>query len=661
MDYSGGVGNGPISIFFVQPNGKGKWKKVKLFSKDLTTQFNDGPVTFNANGDISYYSRNMFIIRDQKKNPYYRNKLGLFSANLSGKEWKNINPFRYNNDWFNITTPCLSPDGQRLYFSSDKPDGFGGADLYYCEWKNGYWNEPVNLGPEVNTAGNEAYPFVNTVGELFFSSDGHPGMGGKDIFVTKVKDRGWHKPVRLDAPINSIHDDFGLVADALTDSGYFSSQRDRTIDIYSFNTIKRAIWFSSPQKNNNYCVTLKDNGALGVDSILFEYEWDFGGGLKRYGKQIRHCFPGTGNYTVNVNIVDRRTKEVFFHKSTYQIEMKDFEQPFIHSDNNVVLGDTLRMDGLKSNCPNHDIMDFYWQIGDTSFKTGPEFTYLFKEEGEHSIRLGVALRSKKTGEISKKAVYKTIRVFGSKVMKDKFVAEQNSTIVEDATVADADNYNIKRLYGAEYDKKTESVYRLQLLVADKKVALDSPVFSLVPSKYQIQERFNEQDSTFSYIIDEQRQLISVYPAYEALRASGYEGAQVTFNALTDPAEIELSRIAEKYGVQIDDLFNDRNVLKTNGILMLNNVVGLFHRYPDIHLQIDVHTNNLESAYRNNYLSQSLAQIIADYLVSTGIKANRLIPRGKGEAYPIRSNMLEEGRKINQRVEFRIVHQKNSSK
>ena len=155
--------------------------RSKPFSKDLKSKLNDGPVTFNRSFDTIYYSRNLVIDGNFKLLSTYRNKLGLFYAVAEEKGWGRIREIRFNTEWFNITMPCLSHDGMRLYFASDKPDGIGGLDLYYSNWKNGYWEDPVNLGPEVNTEGNETYPFINETGELFFASDGRNGLGGKDI------------------------------------------------------------------------------------------------------------------------------------------------------------------------------------------------------------------------------------------------------------------------------------------------------------------------------------------------------------------------------------------------------------------------------------------------------------------------------------------------
>lgn len=650
--YSDDTGKGLVSLFFVEQDRKGKWKKPKLFSKDLNTQFNDGPATFNEKEDNIYYSRNMFIINSKRKSSFYQNKLGLFSAIKINGKWINISPFRHNNDWFNISTPSLSPDGKRLFFSSDKPDGYGGSDIYYCDWKNGYWGDPVNLGPDINTSKNEAYPFMNQAGELFFSSDGHPGLGGKDIFVTKEDGEGWHKPVRLDAPINSTHDDFGILTDTTMSSGYFSSNRDRTIDIYSFNTLKQPVWFSTPQKQNSYCVNLKDESSIEVDTLFFQYQWDFGNDIKQYGNQVLHCFPKSGSYTANVNVVDRRTKEIFFHRATYQIDIVDSEQPYINSKDYAIIGETVSIDGLKTNFPNHHVESFYWQLNDTSFKQGAQITYQYEKEGEHIIKLGVTLKSKITGELEKQAVSKKIHVFTDKNHLDKYLEEHNNTADKISEVTN--NFKVDTLYRADKTSSTENVFRLQLLSSEKKVSLDSSVFRTVPSHYKIRELFDASDNKHIYIIDEKRQLTSIYPAYKNIQENGFNGAIVTYDALTDPSEKELFRLSKKYSLQLDDFFNSRNTLMTNGVLMLNKIVDLMNKYPDIKIEVEVHTDNMASTSKNLFTSKSLANTIVDYIAGSGINKDRLTPSGKGELYPIRSNLLDSGRALNRRVEFTIL-------
>ena len=350
-------GRAVVKLLYVDTTGSGK--KARMLSKSLKSKLNDGPATFNRTGDTIYFSRNLVVEGNLRLLSTYRNKLGLFYAVAGEKGWDNIRELRFNTEWFNITMPTLSHDGQRLYFASDKPDGLGGLDLYYSNWRNGYWEDPVNLGPEINTEGNETYPFISQTGELFFSSDGRGGLGGKDIYVTKEKDDGWHTPVRLSAPVNSEYDDFGIVTTADVREGYFSSDRDKSVDIYYFKSEMPQVWFAEEQKENLYCFSVSDTGKIVVDTLSMQYVWNFGDNTKMTGTRVHHCFPGPGKYAIALDIIDRATGKTFFRKQTWDIEIVDYEQPFISGPDCAVAGEAVDFDGMKSYLPGYSVTGFF--------------------------------------------------------------------------------------------------------------------------------------------------------------------------------------------------------------------------------------------------------------------------------------------------------------
>ncbi len=124
-----------FKILYIDTLRNRNWEGARLFSKELTTIFNDGPVTFNKSMDTIYFSRNQDVGSKFKDVVSQRNYLGIFYAVFTDGKWQKIRDVRINNEWYNVTTPCLSPNGRKLYFASDKPGGFGGSDLYYSEWK----------------------------------------------------------------------------------------------------------------------------------------------------------------------------------------------------------------------------------------------------------------------------------------------------------------------------------------------------------------------------------------------------------------------------------------------------------------------------------------------------------------------------------------------
>ena len=629
-------------------------KKMKLFSKDLKSKLNDGPASFNRAGDTIYFSRNLVVEGNLRMLSTYRNKLGLFYAVFDGKEWGRVRELRFNTEWFNITMPCLSHDGKRLYFASDKPDGIGGLDIYYSNWRNGYWEDPVNLGPEVNTEGNESYPFISETGELFFASDGRGGLGGKDIFVTKQKVNGWHTPVRLAAPVNSEYDDFGIVTTADVKEGYFSSDRDKSVDIYHFTSGMPQVWFAEEQKENLYCFSVSDTGRIQVDTLNLKYVWEFGDNTRMTGAKVYHCFPGPGRYSLALDIIDRTTGKSFFRKQTYDIEIVDYDQPYITGPAYAIAGERVEFDGMKSYCPGYTITGYFWDYGDGTQKTGAGPSHTYSRAGEFDVRLGLTLRSQTTGDVLKRSVTRKVRVFGSRAEMESWLAARPAQSLGQVDLRNFENVLIREEYSAEEEFTKEAVFQVEIISSATRMELTNPIFRSVPPKYSVREVHYPGTGTYSYIIDQQMSLMAAYPAYSEMVALGYRGATVRLYVLTDPAERELNVLKRNYGVMTDTYFDARNRLVTNAYLMLDQVVMLMNKYPSLKLEIGVHTDNQGVPGTLERLSQTRAQTIVDYLVNRGVAGSRLTARGYGSGRPVAPNTTWLDRRLNRRVEFTII-------
>jgi outer membrane protein OmpA-like peptidoglycan-associated protein len=402
-----------LKIFYVTKKESTEWRQPKLLSKELTTGFNDGPVTFNENGTVIYFNRNNIIGNQLRNISDTSNKLGIYSAEFVKGIWTNIKPFTFNNHLYSFCTPSLTPDGKRIYFSSDMPGGYGGTDLYYCDSLKDGWDRPVNLGPLINTPKNESFPFACKYGKLFFASDGHKGFGGKDLYYTQEINGKWIDPVHLDSAINSKYDDFGIVTDSTFEKGYFSSNRLKTDDIFSYSSAPVKFLSCDTIHRNNYCFTLFDEKHRLIDTIQATYIWDFGDGIKRVGTEVKHCFPGPGKYLVRLSIFDDLTGNIIADQVNYNVEIEDIQQAFINSYNVGIADEPVSFDGAKINLKDFRITDYFWNFGDGFYPGGPLMNKVFKKKGEYAIQLGLLGEKDSLGKIQEKCFMKKIRIFDS--------------------------------------------------------------------------------------------------------------------------------------------------------------------------------------------------------------------------------------------------------
>lgn len=219
----------------------GDLNSVEPFAPKLKTAYHDGPVSLDSKKDIIYLTRNNVAKGKSSKSREGVVNLKIFLGKLEEGEWKLTGSFRYNSDEYSVGHPSIDKEGKVLYFASDMPGGYGKSDIYFSVLSNGQWSKPFNLGPKINTEGNEFFPFISYDGVLYFASDGHGGLGGLDIYFS-VPERGIFNSIEnMGYPVNSPKDDFGLALDSTGVKGYFSSNRARgkgDDDLY-FLKIKR--------------------------------------------------------------------------------------------------------------------------------------------------------------------------------------------------------------------------------------------------------------------------------------------------------------------------------------------------------------------------------------------------------------------------------------
>lgn len=233
---SDGTGRRYLDLFYVKRTERGNWMELEPLRGDVNGKYNEGPAVFSNNFSTMYFTRNNYMSNRAEKNSRNVNVLKIYKADHDNGEWKVKGPMYFSSDEYSVGHPALNSTGTTMIFASDMPWGYGGSDLYFVRWEGGdQWSNPVNLGPLVNSEGNELFPFLMNDSVLYFASDGHMGMGGLDVFESRFEAGAWTKPENLGYPVNTSADDFSFICDSSGINGFFSSSRNSSSDkLYSF-------------------------------------------------------------------------------------------------------------------------------------------------------------------------------------------------------------------------------------------------------------------------------------------------------------------------------------------------------------------------------------------------------------------------------------------
>lgn len=217
--------------------------KVNKIKSELNGRFHEATPVFTKDGKTVYFTRNNYVDGKKGKDANKITLVKIYKATLQDGKWKNITPLPFTSDNYSTAHPSLSPDEKTLYFASDMPGSVGQSDIYKVNINEGNFDTPQNLGKVINTEGKETFPYVTNENEIYFSSDGHPGLGGLDVFVGQIENNGTISDIQnLGNDINSPQDDFAYIIDPVTRKGYFSSNKDGGLgsdDIYSFLETRR--------------------------------------------------------------------------------------------------------------------------------------------------------------------------------------------------------------------------------------------------------------------------------------------------------------------------------------------------------------------------------------------------------------------------------------
>ncbi|PKP08008.1 MAG: hypothetical protein CVU09_17575 [Bacteroidetes bacterium HGW-Bacteroidetes-4] len=575
------------SVFYTMAKDSVQWEPVKLWAEELTSHFNDGPVSFNREQNQVYFSRNNVLKVQAKNLADSSNNLGIYISEFKNGRWTTPQVFAHSDKRYNYFSPALSSDGKKLYFASDKPGGYGGTDLYYCEWNQQQWDEPVNLGPAVNTVLNEVFPFVDPSNKLFFASDGHGGLGKKDIFYTQQVNGQWIAPIHLDAEINSPHDDFGLICDSSFSSGYFSSNRLGSDDIFHFQVNPMTFERCDSMLINNYCYAFSDEQqATYNDTIPVDYVWDFGNGIIKKGVKVYYCFPGPGNYKVMLQIRDSLQTDSIMGQSSYEFTLEEIKQAYIEAPNAALTGQEITFSVDKNTIPGFISEDYLWNLGSGFTIRGPATSRIYTTQGTYKVQLGLLSKADSTGNRQKVCVFKKIQLF------DDLQALATHT----ARTLD---------YWARYYPE---------------------IIKMEPA--EITQQINTESTDERIIL----------PAWYYL-----------LEGLSDTQQAQLFQ--KLYPLSSWPLQLNGTSVDTTSQLILSKIVDVLKQNADIELYIAIHTTSKGFAGVNKTVSESWAETLKAYFEQTLFVSERIKYEGFGESRPLPNKEIATDSSVHQRIEF----------
>ena len=391
----------PIDLYTVSfTNGD----SINVFNESINTNYNDGPICFNREGNEFVISRNLKTSKKNKDLQNDRNHLGLYHYSIDSNGVNLIQELPFNSSEYNCSHPSLNEKGDVLYFSSNMPGGSGGFDIWKSTKQNNIWGLPVNLGPKVNSGKNEVFPSILN-NDLYFSLD-NGVYGGLDLYSFNTKDTNQIATV-LPEPMNSEFDDFTIVSKDDFSSGYFSSNRDGADRIYSFDFVYPTFNDCDSIKATYFCYEFFEESSeyIQADSVTLQpliYRWRINNEVID-GAKIEYCFPTVGQYEVYLDVVDTIFKQTYKEQSYFYIDIQNEVQPYITSKDTVKLGEPFALSGEETYLPDVEISKYFWLIDDVGMYKGMKTEHTFMSEGNHQVKLGIIDK-----EGNKYCVYKTI-------------------------------------------------------------------------------------------------------------------------------------------------------------------------------------------------------------------------------------------------------------
>ncbi len=694
-----------LDVYILEDDGSGVLGRLELFDH-LNSKYHDAQVAYCEKSQEIFVTRNNLSFGNSGTNDKGFKLLKIYytKRDTVKNKWSKLKEWKYNSSEYSTGHPAISQDGLKLIFTSDKPGGVGGSDLYISERQSieDEWQEPVSLTGNVNSEGNEGFSYLDSEGILYFASDGHEGFGGLDVYSVDLSIIG--SPLNhLKYPINTSYDDYGFITKDKGHTGYFVSNRSKgNDDIFKFYKTSSLFKESKDLVTVCYDIESTDKPCYSFESPLlsefwqgfdFVFEWDFGYEFKKYGQQVHHCYSEADNNQVDLTLKWGDTEEIVYE---HQKDIDDYsfvKGLDIHIPQRVLLSDTAIMwHSLETDLG--DKYDFFWNI-DSMWLQGDTLQYQFTEEGNHSIKItsdstetaidGLCLLG--NTKAFDPTVHKTI-VNGSVKYLNVFdsiyypvvdadiniVATDNSIFKENIVSDSIGKFSFELLRNQEVElsiakdgfsedfikvnsfdgaaektievyleKYTPQVLIVEVLDADNETSLIDASIKLTDAKRYFIDEFisKESSSSFSIYRESSYQLVVAKDGYFN------KAIKVRQDAFADTIieRVSLKIIEINKPIVLENIYYDFGKwgIRDDAIPALKDLLKILKDNPNIDIELSAHTDNTGAILYNDFLSEQRASSVKDYLVENGINETRIIARGYGEREPIAPNELENGK------------------
>jgi len=636
---------------------KGELENISILKNKVNTRFHEGPLCFSPDGKFVYYTRNNISKVKNRKDKKGIQNLQLFRASIDSiGHWVNEEILPFNSKDYSVGHPSITSDGKILYFVSDMPGGFGGADLYKVPIsEKGILGKIENLGSDFNTEGQEMFPWVNHRGELFFSSNGHIGLGGLDVFLMTLDRKGtFYKLQNVGIPVNSQNDDFAFTMNKNNLTGYFSSNRiggKGDDDIYSYTLTKPlpkqliVEGIISDEKTGEIFADknveiINSKGEVigsamtdssGAYAFNIDPDMDYIISVKNidYYSDNQHDIT-TNNLKLNNEILNADIallkKEIFAMGNVY-----------MDTSSEIIIGATVSLLNAQGEIIASTLTD---SLGAYSFKIEHNSDYSISvSEKDNYLGNKIVLTSKKLDP-------KITKVNGNVSVIPKLnlslyclVKDSKSSIPLEGVRITVTNNDTKKTFISQL---TSSLGTLEKEIFDKEIS-DSLSYSIQLEK----EGYLTKKLTFNHKIEE----------------LGRINLSETLDLSMDKVSLDLDLASI---IQINPIYFDLRKfdIRPDAAIELDKIVKVMNDNPTMQIELGSHTDCRGTIAFNNNLSDNRAKASVQYIQNRITKPKRIFGKGYGESQlkvncpcegEIISTCSDEEHQQNRRTEFVIIN------